>query len=89
MKFKVKATKLGYMNHVRYREGDVLFIDESQMVQKSKIKNEEILKKRQYLKTEDGIEYVLPLWLEEIKEDYSPKEHKKSPQKIFASKEVL
>lgn len=89
MKFKVKATKLGYMNHVRYREGDVLFIDESQMVQKSKIKNEEILKKRKYLKTEDGVEYVLPLWLEEIKEDYAPKETKKSPQKIFASKEVL
>lgn len=89
MKFKVKATKLGYLNHIRYKEGQVFFLDESQMVKKSAVKDEAVLAKRKVVKSESG-EFILPLWVELVEEDYEPKAPiKKSPKELSANKEVI
>lgn len=95
MKFKVKAKRMGYYNHMRIREDQEFMMDESAMMKKDLVKDEEKLAKLMFVKGTSG-EYILPSWVELIDDDalvdeYIAKKAKaKMKEKIIdANKDVI
>lgn len=90
MKFEVKAERMGYYDHRRYREGEVFLMDEADLVKKSQVKDEEKLEKNKarIVKGQMG-EYILPSWVE-LHGDNTPKQKPSFKEKqMDANKDVL
>lgn len=78
MKFKVKALKLGYVDHIRIKEGQVFMIDEKNCIEKKAVKDESKIEKlKDKIVKGPGGELYLPTWVELV-DDTSKASNKKN-----------
>lgn len=90
MKFKVKANKLGYYDHRRYREDEVFMMDENFMAKKSSVKDESKLAKCTFVSGSDG-DRILPTWVDLVDDvpKYSKPVSKPKEKELNGNKDVI